>query len=79
MGSKLQDAIWVHVLTELATYFGVKGQMEADRQLLDQHVQWRRVGNVWHNAQIRTILYHLTAPARRIRRMLRKSQARGGE
>ncbi len=78
MGSKLQDYIWVHVLTELAAYFGVKGQVEVDRQLLDRRVQWRRVGNVWHNAQIRTILYHLTAPARRVKRILRKSRPRDG-
>lgn len=69
MGSKLQDYIWVHVLTELAVYFGVKGQVEVDLQLLDPKVQWRRAGNVWHNAQIRTILYHLAAPVRWVRRL----------
>ena len=35
MGSKLQDYIWEHVLTELAAHFGVKGQA------------WRWIGNCW--------------------------------
>jgi hypothetical protein len=71
MGSRLQDAIWEHVLTGLAAHFGVKGQaVEVDRWLLDPHVQWRRADNVWHNAQIRTLLHRLAAPVRWVRRML---------
>jgi len=73
MGSRLQDTIWEHVLTELAAHFGVKGQpVEVDRWLLDPKVQWRRAGNIWHNAQIRTILYQLAAPIRWVRRVLRQ-------
>lgn len=72
MGSQLQDYIWEHVLTELAAHFGVaKRAVEVDRQLLDRKVQWRRAGNVWHNAQIRTLLYQLGAPLRWARRILR--------
>jgi hypothetical protein len=71
MGSKLQDDIWVHVLTALAEHFEVKGEVEIDRQLLDPKVQWSRAGNVWYNAQIRTILYRLAAPARWIGRLFR--------
>lgn len=70
MGSKLQDDIWVHVLTALAGHFGVTGQVEVDHQLLDPQVQWARAGNAWHNAQIRTILYQLAAPVRWVRRVL---------
>lgn len=74
MGSRLQDYIWEHVLTELAAHFRVKGQpVEVDRWLLDPHVQWRRAGNVWHNAQIRTILYQLAAPVRWVKRLLTRA------
>ena len=73
-GSALQDDIWVHVLTALAEHFGVKGQVQLDRQLLDPRVQWSRAGNVWHNAQIRTLLYHLAAPLRWARRIFTRSQ-----
>lgn len=65
MGSRLQDYIWEHVLIELAAHFGVKGQpVEIDRQLLASKVQWRRAGNIWYNAQIRTLLHKLAAPLR---------------
>lgn len=74
MGSRLQDYILEHVLAELAAHFGVKGQsVEVDRQLLDPQVQWRRAGNVWHNAQIRTILYQLAAPVRWVKRLLKRA------
>lgn len=73
MGSRLQDYIWEHVLTELAAHFGVRGQpVEVDRQLLDAKVQWRRAGNVWHNAQIWTLLYRLIAPVRWLWKRLRR-------
>lgn len=71
MGSRLQDDIWVHVLTALAEHFGVKEEVEIDRQLLDPKVQWARAGNVWYNAQIRTILYRLAAPVRWVGRLFR--------
>lgn len=74
MGSRLQDYIWVHVLTELAAHFGVKGQVEVDHQLLDARVQWSRLGNIWYNAQIRTILHQLTAPVRWLRRIFKASK-----
>lgn len=75
MGSRLQDYIWEHVLIELAAHFGVKGQsVEIDRQLLASRVQWCRAGNIWYNAQIRTLLYKLTAPLRWVRRQLKIGQ-----
>ena len=70
IGSQLQDGIWIHVLTSLAEHFGVQGKVEVDRQLLDPRLQWRRAGNVWHNAQIRTILHRLATPLRWARRVL---------
>lgn len=74
MGSRLQDYIWEHSLTELAAYFGVKGQpVEVDRQLLARKMQWRRVGNIWYNAQIRTLLYQVVLPLRWLRRRLVKA------
>ena len=56
-GSKLQDEIWTHVLTELAAQLGTSGQVEMERTLLDRKLQWGRVWNIWYNAQLRTLLY----------------------
>ncbi len=35
-----------------------------DRWLLDPHVQWRHADNIWHNAQVGTLLDQLAAPVR---------------
>ncbi len=56
-GSNLQDRIWNHVLTALATKLGTSGQVEMDKTLLDPKLQWGRAWNIWYNAQLRTLLY----------------------
>ncbi len=63
-GSKRQEYIWIHVLTELAAHFGVKGQVTSSKECLDPKMQWRYAGNVWQNAGVRTTLYKLAAPLR---------------
>jgi hypothetical protein len=67
VGSKMQDRIWTHVLSSLAAHWGVEAQVQLEKVLLDPKVQWSRAGNVWHNAQIRTVLYKLAAPLRWVR------------
>jgi anti-anti-sigma factor len=56
-GSKLQDQIWTHVLTALATRLGASGEVQMHKTLLDPKIQWGRAGNIWYNAQLRTLLY----------------------
>ena len=65
-GSKLQDRIWTHVLTELAALLGTSGDVQMRKTLLDPQVQWNRVGNIWYNAQLRTLLYSPIGLIRRI-------------
>jgi anti-anti-sigma factor len=57
IGSKVQDDIWTHVLTALADHLGATGQVEMHKTLVDSDVQWSRAGNIWHNAQIRTLIH----------------------
>jgi anti-anti-sigma factor len=56
-GSKLQDQIWTHVLTALAARLGASGEVQMHKTLLDPKLQWGRAGNIWYNAQLRTLLY----------------------
>ena len=57
VGSKMQVNIWKHVLTSLAGYLGVSPNITIEPICIDRHVQWSQAGNVWYNAQIRTIVY----------------------
>ena len=64
-GAKQQEAIWRHVLTSLAVLFGITGQVEMQKVVVDPRLQWRHAGNVWHNALIRTVI---NTPVRWIRK-----------
>jgi hypothetical protein len=68
MGSRTQDRIWSHVVSALAERLGAEPHVEVTRTLVDPRLQWRRVGNLRHNAQILTFLHALGAPFRRRRR-----------
>ena len=63
-GSRAQEQIWKHVLTSIATHFGIDGQVEISKTCVDPRLQWSEAKNVWHNAGIRTTLYTMSAPLR---------------
>lgn len=63
-GNKLQDSIWLNVLTSLAAHYGLKGNVQVQKTCVDPRRQWSRARNIWHNAQIRTMIYTLGAPVR---------------
>jgi hypothetical protein len=45
------------VLTALAAQLGTSGEVQMYNTLLDPNLQWGRAGNIWYNAQLRTLLY----------------------
>ena len=75
-GSKLQDQVWRHVLTELAALLGTSGEVQVQKTLLDPKLQWKRAGNIWYNAQLRTLLGSPIALIRWINRWLRPKSRR---
>jgi len=57
-----ENKVWQHVLTSLAARLGVQdAQVSTEAVCVDRKRQWRRFGNVRHNAG----LYALTRPFRR--------------
>jgi hypothetical protein len=42
----------------------VQGVVTVNKTLMDNKRQWGRAGNVWKNAQIRTLIYILLTPLR---------------
>src|SRR5271157_2914608 len=68
IGSKVQVRIWTHVLTSLAAYLGVPAHITAESTCVDSQTRWSQIGNIWRNAQIRTLLHEpiwwLAAPWR---------------
>jgi anti-anti-sigma factor len=73
VGSKFQERIWRHVLGSMATHLGVEATVDVQKACIDAKLQWSEVGNLWHNAQIRTVLYVVTTwPLRSIRKLSRR-------
>lgn len=68
MGSKEQERIWKHVLTSLAAHYDLQAQVEFSKSCVDPKLQWKRAGNIWHNAAIRTTVNKVSAPVRWLRR-----------
>lgn len=55
-GGAQQERIWRHVLSQLASQFGVVADVSLRKTCVDNRLQWSRAKNVWHNAVIRTTL-----------------------
>jgi len=74
VGSKMQVKIWKHVLVSLAEYLGVPPDVMVEPRCIDKNLQWSQLGNIWYNAQIRTIFY---MPFRGLGKMLNRSKGKG--
>ncbi|MGC9323677.1 MAG: STAS domain-containing protein [Desulfomonilia bacterium] len=58
-GSRLQEKIWTHVLASLADHFGVPAWVQMHKACVGNDLRWEHAGNVWYNAQIRTMVHTL--------------------
>ncbi len=56
VGSEMQIRIWKHVLESMAKYLRVPAEVSVEARCIDPGLQWSQVGNIWYNAQARTIL-----------------------
>ena len=57
IGSKIQTRIWTHVLTSLALRLGVPSDITFHEECVDGSFQWSQLGNIYYNAQIRTLMH----------------------
>lgn len=58
-GSKFQETIWKHVLSSLASYLGMEAKVKMEKACIRSDLQWARSGNLWYNAQIRSLPYNI--------------------
>ena len=47
-------------------------QVQFQKSLIDPKIQWSQWTNIWNNAAIRTTLYLLAAPFRRVVKLFRR-------
>jgi anti-anti-sigma regulatory factor len=72
VGSEMQIRIWKHVLESLAKYLRVPAEVSVEARCIDSGLQWSQTGNIWYNAQARTIL---SAPIWWVRKKLRQRRS----
>lgn len=70
-GDRVVDELWHSTIENLASEFGVQGQLQQKNELNDPRIQWNEVNNVWRNAGIRSVLY---APVAAVKKLLRPAQ-----
>lgn len=74
-GSGIQERIWRHVLSSMASHLGAEASVEVQKLCVDSRLQWGEVGNMWFNAQVRTVVYlTLTWPVRHLLRLPRAAR-----
>jgi hypothetical protein len=66
-----EDRFWQQTLANLARHLGVADpEVTTAAVCVDRRRQWSNIGNLWHNAGVRSTLYAVGAPVRAGRRLL---------
>ena len=66
-GHRQEDVFWQQTLTRLATHLGhPDAPVDTKVVCVDRRRQWSKWANVWHSSAIRSTIYMLGAPARRL-------------
>jgi hypothetical protein len=69
--NKAENIFWQHTLVALAAHFSEEYEsVETHISCIDPKVQWSQFWNIWQNAAIRTLLYHMVTLVPRIRKRL---------
>jgi hypothetical protein len=73
-GSREQEAIWEHVLTQLAAQLYIRGQVKMSKTCVDHKLQWSQAKNVFKNAGVNTVFYKITSPVRWVGRIFNRKK-----
>ena len=65
-GHRREDRFWLETLAALGKSVGVQTLPQMESEILDRRRHWRKAGNIVRNAYIRTGLYMMTRPLRRL-------------
>lgn len=66
-GHRKENRFWQDTLHALVGHLGVSSAEHSTSVVcVDKRRQWRKAGNIWHNAAIRTLLHTLLTPVRAV-------------
>ncbi|MDD4923668.1 MAG: STAS domain-containing protein [Dehalococcoidales bacterium] len=75
-GQAFQEKIWLNVLTQMAKHLGIEDNGQMVKYKPANSCQWGKIGNIWYNAQIRTLPLNITKLVPLSRKV--KEKASGG-
>jgi hypothetical protein len=61
-----EDRFWRQTLIRLMAHFNISAPVTITATCIDKRLQWSQVGNIWQNAAVRTVLYKMMTPLRRL-------------
>jgi hypothetical protein len=56
----------------MAKHLGVTPEVNIQKIRVDARLQWSQAKNIWYNAQVRSMIYAMAAPLRRIRDLFKQ-------
>jgi anti-anti-sigma factor len=59
-GQAFQEKIWLNVLTQMAKHIGIEDNGQMVKYKPANNLQWSKFGNIWYNAQLRSLPLNLT-------------------
>jgi hypothetical protein len=65
IGKRMQNAVWLATLRNVALHFGVDTRVESRIVCVDSRRQWSQAKNIFYNAGIRSTLHTFVRPFRR--------------
>jgi hypothetical protein len=65
IGKRMQNAVWLATLKNVALHFGVDTPVESRIVCVDSKRQWSQAKNIFYNAGIRSTLHTFMRPFRR--------------
>jgi hypothetical protein len=71
-GKGAEDRMWLHVLQQLASHFGVEARATVERVVVDRKRQWEHWRNIKKNAALRSGLHMAGAPFRALKKPFAK-------
>jgi hypothetical protein len=75
-GNRLNSRFWVQTAENLARWLGVaEPEVVSQVVCVDRRRQWRKAGNVFKNAAVRSFVWTLGTPVRWLRRLLTRRRA----
>jgi hypothetical protein len=59
-GQAFQEKIWLNVLTQMAKHLGIEDNGQMVKYKPSNSCQWGKFGNIWYNAQLRSLPLNIT-------------------